>query len=62
MVTGHIHKDKERWHTLCKANSVWTCNAIGYKFIPTNELAGLRFKAPSAKWAVQMGLLPAKKA
>ena len=44
-----IQKDKERWTPYAKANRCIDCNAIGYKFIPTNELAGLKFKPPICK-------------
>ena len=57
---GHIHKTKKDGTPYAKANRCVDCNAIGYKFIPTNELAGLRFKPPSAKWASANGFTTSK--
>ena len=57
---GFVHKTKKDGTPYAKANRCIDCNAIGYKFIPTNELAGLKFKPPSAKWASANGFTTSK--
>ena len=57
---GYIHKVKKNGVPYAKPNRCVECNTIGYKFVPTNELAGLKFKPPAAKWASANGFTTSK--
>ena len=57
---GYIHKTKKDGTLYAKEHRCVDCNTIGYLFIPTNELAGLKFKPPSAKWSSANGFSTSK--
>ena len=50
-------KDGTKW---AKASNCTDCKSIGYKFVETNELAGLKFSAPDAKWISAHGFTTSK--
>ena len=58
--TGQIRKVKMDGTLYSKANKCSTCNGSGFTFTPTNEIAGLKFKPPSAKWASANGFSTSK--
>ena len=58
--TGYIRKVKKDGTPFAKPNRCANCSGSGYLFIPTKDLAGLKFKPPSAKWASANGFSTSK--
>ena len=58
--TGYIRKTRKDGTPFAKANRCKTCDASGFQFIPTQDVAGLRFKAPSPKWMSANGFTTSK--
>ncbi len=58
--TGYIRKTKKDGTPFAKPNRCVTCASNGYLFEKTNEIAGLRFVPPSAKWASANGFSTSK--
>ncbi len=48
--TGYIRKIKKDGSPYAKPSVCPICDGDGYKFIPTKEIAGLKFSAPNQKW------------
>jgi DNA polymerase I-like protein with 3'-5' exonuclease and polymerase domains len=48
--TGYIRKIKKDGSPYAKSSVCPICDGKGYKFIPTKEIAGLKFSAPNQKW------------
>lgn len=57
---GYIFKVKKDGTNYSRAHSCKTCSGNGFIFVDTDELAGLKFKAPSAKWASANGFKTSK--
>ena len=47
---GYVRKIKKDGTPYAKPSRCNTCNAQGYLFVPNNNIAGLKFTAPTAKW------------
>ena len=47
---GKIRKIRKDGTPFAKENKCPTCNALGYLFVPTKEIAGMKFTAPNSKW------------
>ena len=47
---GKIRKVRKDGTPYAKENRCVNCGAMGYLFIPTNQVAGMKFTAPNAKW------------
>tara|TARA_Y100001937_G_C7132808_1_gene338476 strand:- start:3755 stop:4990 length:1236 start_codon:yes stop_codon:yes gene_type:complete len=47
---GKIRKIRKDGTPFAKENRCPTCNALGYLFMPTKEIAGMKFTAPNSKW------------
>ncbi len=58
--SGYIRKVKKDGTLFAKANRCPSCATAGYTFTPTDALAGLKFKPPSAKWASANGFSTSK--
>ncbi len=58
--TGHVRKVRKDGTLYAKPNRCTVCNANGYRLNSTGTVAGLRFKAPSAKWASANGFSTSK--
>ena len=58
--TGYVRKTKKNGEPFAKPNRCTDCGAAGYTLSPSNELAGLKFKPPSAKWASANGFSTSK--
>ena len=58
--TGYIRKMKKDGTPYSKPNRCPSCDTSGYKFVSTNEAAGIGFKPPSAKWASAGGFTTSK--
>jgi DNA polymerase I-like protein with 3'-5' exonuclease and polymerase domains len=58
--TGYIRKVKKDGTPFAKPNKCSHCSGSGYLFVPTQDLAGLKFKPPSAKWASANGFSTSK--
>ena len=58
--TGYVRRTKKDGTPFAKPNRCKTCDAQGYLFQPTNDIAGLKFKPPSAKWASANGFSTSK--
>jgi DNA polymerase I-like protein with 3'-5' exonuclease and polymerase domains len=58
--SGKIRKVKKDGSLYANTNRCTDCNAIGYVFNPTTQVAGLKFKPPSAKWASANGFTTSK--
>ncbi len=58
--TGYIRKVKKDGSPFAKPNRCVACNTSGYNFVPTSNVAGLKFKPPSAKWASANGFTTSK--
>jgi DNA polymerase I-like protein with 3'-5' exonuclease and polymerase domains len=52
--TGYIQKVRKDGTLFKKSNKCPDCNG-GYNFVPTKEIAGLKFSPPSVKWASANG-------
>ena len=57
---GYIRKVKKDGTPFAKPNKCSHCGGSGYLFVPTKDLAGLKFKPPSAKWASANGFSTSK--
>jgi DNA polymerase-1 len=53
--TGYIRKIKKDGSPYAKPSVCPICDGDGYKFIPTKEIAGLKFSAPNQKWVSANG-------
>ena len=58
--TGYIRKVKKDGTPFAKPNRCTNCGGSGYLFVSTQDLAGLKFKPPSAKWASANGFNTSK--
>ena len=58
--SGYITKTKKDGTPYARRNRCTTCNTAGFLFNSTNEIAGLKFKPPSAKWASANGFSTSK--
>jgi len=58
--SGYVHKVKKNGEPFAKPNRCQTCDTEGFLFIPTDVLAGFKFKPPSAKWASANGFTTSK--
>ena len=58
--SGYIRKTKKDGTPFAKENRCVTCASSGFLFKPTNEVAGLRFIPPAAKWASANGFSTSK--
>ena len=52
---GYIRKTKKDGSPYAKPSRCVSCNTLGYNFIPSTRIAGLKFSAPSAKWISNNG-------
>ena len=52
---GRIRKTKKDGKPFAKESRCIDCNEQGYLFIPTKEVAGLKFSTPNAKWVTAHG-------
>ena len=52
---GYIRKIKKDGKPYANPSRCVSCNTLGYNFIPTNKIAGLKFSAPSSKWVSANG-------
>ena len=59
--TGKQKKMKKDGTPYAKLPTCKDCNGLGYRFTPTKSIAGLKFKAPSAKWISAHGFSTSKK-
>ncbi|MHA1957327.1 MAG: DNA polymerase [Candidatus Thorarchaeota archaeon] len=57
---GKVHKTKKNGTPYAKPSTCKDCAGVGFHFIPTNEIAGLRFSAPTAKWVSAHGFTTSK--
>ena len=58
--SGHIRKVKKDGSLFANTNKCSRCSGAGYTLMPTKELAGLKFKPPSAKWTSANGFSTSK--
>ena len=58
--TGYVRKVKKNGEPFAKPNRCTTCDTAGYTLSSTSEVAGLKFKPPSAKWASANGFSTSK--
>jgi len=58
--SGYIRKIKKNGEPFSKPSKCPECHTEGYLFIPTDKLAGFKFKPPSAKWASANGFSTSK--
>jgi DNA polymerase I-like protein with 3'-5' exonuclease and polymerase domains len=58
--TGQIRKVKKDGTPFARTNKCTRCDGAGYLLIPDVELAGLKFKPPSPKWASANGFSTSK--
>ena len=58
--SGYIRKVKKDGNLFSKASKCNICNTAGYTFTPTNEMAGFKFKPPTAKWLSANGFSTSK--
>ncbi len=52
---GFIRKIKKDGKPYANPSRCVSCDALGYNFIPTKQIAGLKFSAPSSKWVSANG-------
>ena len=52
---GKIRKVRKNGIPYANPNNCGDCNSNGYKFKPTNSIAGLKFTPPNAKWVSANG-------
>jgi len=57
---GKVRKTKKDGSPFAKPSKCNTCTGVGYLFIPTKELAGLKFSAPNPKWVSANGFTTSK--
>jgi DNA polymerase I-like protein with 3'-5' exonuclease and polymerase domains len=58
--SGYIRKIKKNGELFSKPSKCPECHTEGYLFVPTDKLAGFKFKPPSAKWASANGFSTSK--
>ena len=58
--SGYIRKIKKNGEPFAKPSRCNVCDTAGFLFIPTEKLAGFKFKPPSAKWASANGFTTSK--
>ena len=58
--TGYIRKVKKDGTPFARTNKCSRCSGLGYLLTDTAQLAGLKFKAPSPKWASANGFSTSK--
>ena len=58
--SGYVHKTKKNGEPFAKPSRCKTCDTAGFLFLPTDKLAGFKFKPPSAKWASANGFSTSK--
>ena len=58
--SGYITRIKKDGTPYARPNRCTTCDTAGFLFNPTSEIAGLKFKPPSAKWASANGFTTSK--
>jgi len=58
--TGFIRKTKKDGTPFARPNKCVACASSGFIYRPSNEVAGLKFSAPSAKWASANGFSTSK--
>ncbi len=58
--TGQIRKVRKDGSPFTNTNKCPHCGGAGYNLIPSKNLAGLKFKPPSAKWASANGFSTSK--
>ena len=52
---GYIRKIKKDGKPYANPSRCVSCNTLGYHFLPTKNIAGLKFSAPSSKWVSANG-------
>ena len=52
---GYIRKIKKDGKPYANPSRCVSCNTLGYHFVPTKNIAGLKFSAPSSKWVSANG-------
>jgi DNA polymerase I-like protein with 3'-5' exonuclease and polymerase domains len=57
---GKVYKLKKDGTRYARANKCTVCNSLGYLLIDTNEVAGLKFSAPSKTWVSANGFSTGK--
>ena len=57
---GKVRRTKKDGTPFARETMCKSCSGIGYHFYITKEVAGLRFKPPSAKWASANGFVTNK--
>jgi len=58
--TGYIRKVKKDGTLFAKPSKCKNCDSVGFLFKDTDQMAGLKFKPPSAKWASANGFSTSK--
>jgi DNA polymerase I-like protein with 3'-5' exonuclease and polymerase domains len=58
--SGYVTKTKKDGTPYARKNRCTTCNTAGFLFNPTSDVAGLKFKPPSSKWASANGFTTSK--
>ena len=58
--SGYVTRIKKDGTPYARPNRCTTCDTAGFLFNPTSEIAGLKFKPPSAKWASANGFTTSK--
>jgi len=58
--TGYIRKVKKDGTPFVKPNYCRSCSGAGYTLVNSTEIAGLKFKPPSSKWASANGFSTSK--
>jgi len=53
--TGYYRKTRKDGTPFAKPTKCSDCDAVGYLFVPTKAIAGLKFNAPTAKWVSANG-------
>ena len=58
--TGYVRKIKKNGQPFAKQSKCPECHTAGYLFVPTDTMAGFKFKPPSPKWASANGFSTSK--
>jgi DNA polymerase I-like protein with 3'-5' exonuclease and polymerase domains len=58
--SGYVRKVKKDGTPFAKANRCPVCDTAGFTLTPTSQVAGLKFKPPSPKWASANGFTTSK--
>lgn len=58
--SGYVRKTKKNGEPFSKPSRCVQCNTEGFLFIPSETLAGFKFKPPSAKWLSANGFSTSK--